>query len=174
MANEHQAVMESPPESHAGLYLTFALAEEMYGLEILAVQEIVQMVSITAVPRTPDFVRGVINLRGKVIPVIELRLKFGMESVEDTSQTCIVVVEVDMKGQAVTLGVVVDQVAEVIDVAADQVEPPPSFGASLDTAFIRGMGKVGQKVIMLLDIRRVLAGEELAMAAQMARTDEEA
>ena len=171
MPSEQQAVRELSSETHAGLYLTFTLAEEMYGLQILAVQEIIQMIPITAVPRTPDFVRGVINLRGKVIPVIDLRSKFDMDSVEDTEQTCIIVVEVASNDQAITMGVVVDEVAEVLDVAADQVEPPPSFGAAVDTTFILGMGKVDDKVIMLLDICRVLAGEELAMVGQMAQEE---
>ncbi len=171
MTSEEGAVKESSVEMHAGLYLTFALAEEMYGLPILAVQEIIQLVPITAVPRTPEFVRGVINLRGKVIPVVDLRRKFGMDSTEDTEETCIVVVEVDANGQALTMGVVVDEVAEVLDVAADQVEPAPTFGAAVDTTFIQGMGKVGDKVIMLLDIRRVLAGDELTAVGQIANSE---
>ncbi len=139
----------------------------MYGLGILAVQEIIQMAPITTVPRTPDFVRGVINLRGKVIPVVDLRRKFGMEATEDTDQSCIIVVEVGANGQAGTMGVVVDRVAEVLDVAADQIEPAPAFGAAVDTAYILGMGKVGESVIILLDIRRVLADGELAMVRQI-------
>ncbi len=171
MTSEEQTVMESPPDTHAGLYLTFALAEEMYGVEILAAQEIIQMVPITAVPRTPEFVRGVINLRGRVIPVVDLRRKFEMEPTDDTSQTCIVVVEAGADGHRTTMGIVVDQVAEVLDVTADQIEPPPALGAAVDTAFMHGMGKVGEEVVMLLDIRQVLAGGELAMLDQVARAE---
>ena len=136
---EEKQEMESLSETHAGLYLTFALAEEIYGVEILAVQEIMQMTSVTLVPRTPDFVRGVINLRGKVIPVVDLRLKFGMESIEDTTQSCIVVVDVVAQEQSMTMGIVVDRVAEVLDVTAEQIEAPPAFGAAFETNFIRGM-----------------------------------
>ena len=170
MTNKAETASESPPETQAGLYLTFALAEEAYGLQILAVQEIIQLTPITRVPRTPDFVRGVINLRGRVIPIVDLRRKFDMESVEDTEKSCIIVVEVAANDGAITIGVVVDQVAEVLNVAADQVEPPPAFGSAVDTAFIHGMGKVDDKVIMLLDIRRILAGDELDLVGQMERT----
>ena len=166
MASEQGVVVESGSEAHAGQYLTFALEEEMYGLQILAVQEIIQLVPITSVPRTPGYVRGVINLRGKVIPVVDLRSKFSMEATEDTSQTCIIVVEIDIRNQVVTVGIVVDRVAEVLEVAPDQVAPPPEFGAAVDTTFILAMGKVGDKVVMLLDIRRVLADGELTAVGE--------
>ncbi len=148
-------------KAKAGLYLTFELATETYGLEILKVQEIIGIMKVTSIPRTPDFVRGVINLRGKVIPVIDLRLKFGMESIENTDRTCIIVVQVSCGGKNITMGVCVDEVAEVMDISAGQVEPPPSFGTSLDTEFIMGMGKVGDNVIMLLDVDQVLSKQEL-------------
>ena len=173
MSSEEQTLNEKSSEIKAGLFLTFALGEEMYGLEILAVQEIIQMAPITVVPRTPEFVRGVINLRGKVIPVIDLRKKFEMETIEDTEHSCIIVVEVGSNRQPVIMGIVVDQVAEVLNVANDQVEPPPVFGTTVDTDFIQGMGKVHNKVIILLDIRRVLGGEELAMVNQMIQKDNE-
>ncbi len=168
MTNEEPTAEETPPKTQEGLYLTFVLAEEMYGVEILAVQEIIQMAPITVVPRTPDAVRGVINLRGKVIPVIDLRRKFGMEPAADSSQTCTVVVQVRSNGQSITLGVVVDQVAEVLNVAGDQVEAPPNFGTAVSTDFIQGMGKVDKKVVMLLDVDKVLASDELAAVSQMA------
>jgi len=158
-------------ESLEGLYLTFSLAEEVYGVEILAVQEIIQMVPTTAIPKTPEFVRGVVNLRGKVIPIIDLRIKFGMEAAEDTGQTCIVVVQVQSGGQPLTMGVVVDQVAEVLEVVAGQIEPPPSFGAAVDTDFLMGMGKVNSQVVMLLDIRRVLASDDMGAVADLARSE---
>ena len=155
-------------EALEGLYLTFSLAEEVYGLEILAVQEIIQLVPTTAIPKTPSYVRGVVNLRGKVIPVVDLRAKFGMDPVEDTGQTCIIVVQVAGAGRSTTMGVVVDRVAEVIEVSASQIEPPPSFGSAVDTDFLLGMGKVGDTVVMLLDIRRVLAAEELVSTVALA------
>jgi purine-binding chemotaxis protein CheW len=145
----------------AGKYLTFQLRKEVYGIEILKVQEIIGMMTVTRVPKTPDFVRGVINLRGKVIPVIELRRKFDFESQADTERTCIVVVQIAWNGTAVTMGLIVDEVSEVLNVAAEQIEPSPAFGAGVDTDFILGMGKIGQKVVMLLDVDKVLAAEEL-------------
>ena len=149
----------------AGKFLTFDLAEEEYGLEILRVREIIGMMEITPVPRTPDFVLGVVNLRGKVIPVADLRLKFGLPYKDPDERTCVIVVEVQNQGSTIQMGIVVDRVNEVVDVQADDVEPTPSFGASLDTAFILGMAKVGEKVKILLDIDRVLTSAEAAAMA---------
>jgi purine-binding chemotaxis protein CheW len=146
----------------AGKYLTFKLGAEEYGLEILKVQEIIKMMDITKVPRTPEFVRGVINLRGKVIPVVDLRLKFSMDSKETTDKTCVIVVQVAHGAGRVTMGTIVDEVSEVLDIAGEQIEPAPEFGTAVDTAFILGMGKVAKKVVMLLDIDRVLAAGEIA------------
>ncbi len=146
----------------AGKYLTFRLAEEGYGIEILKVQEIIGLMSITRIPKTPDFIRGVINLRGKVIPVIDLRLKFGLEKKENTEKTCIIVVQVEKSADTiVTMGIIVDEVSEVLDITAEQIEPPPSFGATVDTDFILGMGKASQKVVMLLDVDKVLSRNEI-------------
>ena len=145
----------------AGKYLTFKVANEEYGLEILKVQEIIGIMTVTRVPKMPDFVRGVINLRGKVIPVIDLRLKFGIESQEDTEKTCIIVVQITRDSSQVTTGVIVDEVSEVLDIEEDQVEDAPLFGESVNTDFILGMGKVGQKVVMFLDIDKVLSGGEI-------------
>ena len=155
----------------AGKYLTFKLGAEEYGLEILKVQEIIKMMDITRVPRTPAFVRGVINLRGKVIPVVDLRLKFCMESRENSDKTCVIVVQVAQPGAAsgsVTMGTLVDEVSEVLDITGDQIEPSPEFGTSVNTDFILGMGKVAKKVIMLLDIDKVLSSGELAAVAKVA------
>jgi purine-binding chemotaxis protein CheW len=143
----------------AGKYLTFQLGKEVYGIEILKVQEIIGMMPVTRVPKTPGYVRGVINLRGKVIPVVELRSKFGMETREDTERTCIVVVQVAWSGGTVTMGLLVDEVSEVLNVAGEQIEAPPSFGSDVDTDFILGMGKVAQKVVMLLDVDKALSGD---------------
>ena len=151
----------------AGKYLTFQLDKEIYGLEILKVQEIIGMMNVTSVPRTPDFVRGVINLRGKVIPVVDLRLKFSMETKEDTERTCIIVVQISAASQMVIMGIIVDEVSEVLDVKSEQIEPAPSFGGSVSTDFILAMGKVGQKVIMLLDVDRVLSGGEMQLVKQV-------
>ena len=153
----------------AGLYLTFELGPEVYGVEILKVQEIIGIMPVTQVPRTPDFVRGVINLRGKVIPVIDLRLKFGMEKREDTDRTCIIVVQVERGGVQVTMGLIVDEVSEVSDITAAQIEPPPSFGTEVNADFIMGMGKVGDVVVMLLDVDEVLAGADLTRIAEVVK-----
>jgi purine-binding chemotaxis protein CheW len=149
--------------SREGKYLTFVLGNEEYGLEILKVREIIGMMEITAVPQTPAFVKGVINLRGKVIPVVDLRLKFGMEEKEITEATCIIVVEVG----GVQMGIVVDTVSEVLDITEAQIEDPPRFGTQVDTDFILGMGKVENQVKILLDIERVLSSEELVMVAEI-------
>ena len=146
--------------SVAGKYLTFALDKEEYGLEILNVREIVGMMEITAVPQTPKFVKGVVNLRGKVIPVIDLRLKFAMAEVEHNDETCVIVVSV---GQ-VEMGVIVDRVLEVLDIPAESIENAPQFGVDVNTDFILGMGKVGDAVKVLLDIDKVLTAEELTDA----------
>lgn len=155
-------------ESLAGKFLTFMLKGETYGLEVLKVQEIMGMMSVTHIPRTPDFIRGVINLRGRVIPVLDLRLKFEMESTPDTERSCIIVLQVSHGQMHTTMGIIVDEVAEVVDVRADQIEATPSFGAGVDTGFILGIGKVGQKVVMLLDANQILSGaEEQEISAQI-------
>ena len=143
-------------------YLTFALGTEEYGLEILKVREIIGLMEITNVPRMPHFVRGVINLRGKIIPVIDLRLKFEMDAIEDTKETCIIVVDLG----STVMGIVVDRVSEVLDIGKAEIEPAPQFGVSVDTAFILGIGKTRGRVIMILDIRRVLTDEELSAISE--------
>lgn len=151
-----------------GKYLTFKLAEEEYGLEILKVQEIIQMQAVTKVPRTPDYVRGVINLRGKVIPVVDLRKKFGLESFEDTGKTCIIVVQIATSADtAIVMGIIIDEVREVLDIKAENIEETPSFGASINTDFILGMGKVNGNVKILLDIDKVLAVKEMIELQKM-------
>jgi purine-binding chemotaxis protein CheW len=152
---------ESRVNMSAGKYLTFKLGPESYGIGILKVQEIIGMMAVTRMPRTPAYVRGVVNLRGKVIPVLDLRLKFGMETRQDTERTCIIVVQLQSSGSMITMGIIVDEVSEVLDVAAEQIEPPPTFGVSVDVSFILGMGKVGQKVVLLLDADRILMRQEL-------------
>ncbi len=145
-----------------GKYLTFALASEEYGLEILKVREIIGYMEITAVPQTPDHVKGVINLRGQVIPVIDLRAKFGMETAEVTEETCIIVVEIAQGKQTFSTGIVVDHVQEVLDIAGEDIEETPQFGGNVNTDFILGMGKIENTVKILLDIDKVLAGEDLS------------
>lgn len=136
----------------SGKYLTFCLDNEEYGLEILKVREIIGLLPITTVPRTPEYIKGVINLRGKVIPVIDLRLKFAMLEAERTEETCIIVVNL---GQ-VEVGIIVDRVSEVRDIDGKDIDDPPSFGTCVDSSFILGMGKSDQRVSILLDITKVL------------------
>ena len=144
-----------------GKYLTFSLAGEEYGIGILKVKEIIGMMAITTVPRTPVFVKGVINLRGKVIPVVDLRLKFGMEEIACTERTCIIVVEIGGQAGPVLIGIVVDSVSEVLNIKAGDIENPPTFGARLDTDYILGMAKMNAGVRILLDIGKVLGEEGL-------------
>lgn len=152
----------APAVCRGGKYLTFALGREEYGLEILKVREIIGFMEITAVPRTPPYVKGVINLRGQVISVVDLRAKFAMPPAEKTEQTCIIVVEITARdGGRLSTGIIVDRVSEVLNIADDAIEPAPEFGAALDTRFILGMGKIAQSVKILLDIDRVLSAAEL-------------
>ncbi len=145
-----------------GKYLTFFLDQEEYGIGILKIKEIIGMMSITTVPRTPDYVKGVINLRGKVIPVVDLRLRFGMKAKAYNEKTCIIVVEIDSGDNAVVqLGVVVDSVSEVLNITEDKIEDAPSFGTSLNTRYILGMAKIEGSVKILLEIDKVLGQEEL-------------
>jgi purine-binding chemotaxis protein CheW len=146
-----------------GKFLTFVLWNEEYGLEILKVREIIGLLDITPVPQTPDFVKGVINLRGKVIPVVDLRLKFGMPPADYTKETCIIVVDVE----SLLMGIIVDTVSEVLDIKEGDIEPPPSFGQKVDVNFILGMGKIKKKVEILLNIDKVLSGRELRIVEQM-------
>lgn len=141
-----------------GKYLTVALDNGIYGIEILRVQEIIGVAKITRVPKSPDYVKGVINLRGKIIPVVDLRLKLGLPEKEHDDKTCFVVVNAQMGGQDLAIGVVVDTVLEVVDLQVSQLEPPPRFAAQVDTAYILGMAKIGEEVVTLLDIVTTLAG----------------
>ncbi len=154
-----------------GKYLTFALAQEEYGLEILKVREIIGYMEITAVPQTPAHVKGVINLRGQVIPVIDLRAKFGMETAEITEESCIIVVEITQGKRKFDTGIVVDHVQEVLDIAGEDIEAAPQFGASVNTDFILGMGKIGESVKILLDINKVLSGDDFTSLADSAEQD---
>jgi len=144
-----------------GKYLTFSLADEEYGIGILKIREIIGMMPITSVPQTPGFVKGVINLRGKVIPVIDLRLRFGMDDIEYTERTCIIVVEISGETGTVEIGIVVDSVSEVLNIKDEEIEDTPSFGTKLETDYILGMAKMEGGVKILLDIDCVLNEEEM-------------
>ena len=148
--------------AETGKYLTFGLGQEEYGLEILKVREIIGYMDITSVPQTPDYVMGVINLRGQVIPVVNLRLKFGMGSIDRTEETCIIVVEIDQEDQQISTGIIVDRVSEVLDISSQDIQESPEFGSKVDTEFILGMGKIGDTVKILLDIDKVISSALLS------------
>ena len=142
-------------------YLTFNLADEVFAVDVGRVREILEITSITKVPQTPDFMRGVINLRGSVVPVIDLRLKFGMTETERTVNTCIIVVEVTMDGETIVLGSLADSVQEVIEMEPAQIEAAPHIGTHLNTDFIKGMGKHDGRFVMILDIDQIFSAHEL-------------
>ena len=146
-----------------GKFLTFTLANEEYGIAILKVKEIIGMMPVTTIPRTPEFVKGVINLRGKVIPVIDLRLRFEMEAMDYTERTCIIVVEIDGPGGTVMVGIVVDSVSEVLTIKGDDMVDAPTFGIQLNTDYISGMAKTEEGVKILLDIDLVMTAEEISI-----------
>ena len=152
--------------ARGGKYLTFALGKEEYGLEILKVREIIGWLDITALPRTPSYVKGVVNLRGQVIVVVDLRAKFTMDAAVKTDQTCIIVVEIAHDGRKLSTGIIVDRVSEVLEIPGENIEDPPTFGTSVATDFILGMGKVGDAVKILLDIDKVLDGDTVARLAK--------
>ncbi len=146
-------------------YLTFLTGGEGYGLPVLKVREIMKVMEITAIPQVPAYVRGVINLRGKVIPVIDLRLKFGMPACDATDQTCIIVVEASASDRQAMMGLLVDGVSEVLNIQASEIEQPPAFGEGVRTDYMQGVAKVKGTVKILLDIDRVLTGHEFDMLA---------
>jgi purine-binding chemotaxis protein CheW len=143
-------------------YLTFKLADEIFAFDVAKVREILELTTITKVPQTPEFMRGVINLRGSVVPVIDLKLNFSMQRTEQTINTCIIVVEVNLHGEAIVLGVLADSVQEVVEMEPNLIEPAPKLGTKLNTEFIKGMGKVGENFVMILDIDKVFSAEELS------------
>jgi len=151
-----------------GKYLTFSMAGEEYGIGILKIKEIIGMMPVTTVPQTPDFVKGVINLRGKVIPVIDLRLRFGMEEKTYNERTCIIVVEIEGSNGTVLIGIVVDSVSEVLNIQAEDIEDTPTFGTRVDTTYIMGMAKMDGDIKILLDIDKVLNDQEIEALEQAA------
>ena len=144
-------------------YLTFSLGGEVFAIDVIKTREILNMSTITQVPQTPDYMLGVINLRSSVVPVIDMRLKFGMERIEQSVDSCIVVIEVKVDDEAITVGALVDSVQEVVDLDDAQIEPPPRLGTRLKTEFLRGMGNQNDNFIMILDIDKVFSSEELCL-----------
>lgn len=161
MSQSTTGARDAQRSASPGKYLTFGLGEEVYGLEILKVQEIIGLMRVTRVPGLPEVIRGVVNLRGKVIPVVDLRAKFGLDSKADTERTCIVVVRVVREGEAIVVGLIVDDVREVVAITEGQLEPVPRFSGNVETAFLLGMAKISPRVVMLLDVQQILSSSEL-------------
>ncbi len=157
------AAVDSAPQQ----YLTFTLGGEMFAVAILNVKEIIEYGTVTEIPMMPGFIRGVINLRGAVVPVIDLSCRFGGKSTQVARRTCIVIIELIQDDQKHDIGVMVDAVSEVLEISRADIEPPPSFGAKVRTDFIAGMGKVNGKFVIILDVARVLSVEEIAMLTQI-------
>jgi purine-binding chemotaxis protein CheW len=171
MSETAQGMEAIKKDRKEGKYLTFSLGKEEYGIGIQKIKEIIGLMTITPIPKTPEYYKGVINLRGKVIPVVDLRLRFGMASIEHTDRTCIIVVEVTGRSGNVVIGILVDAVSEVVNIRAQDIDEPPSFGKRVNTDFILGMGKMEEGVKILLDIDRVLSEEEIEALEKT--TDEE-
>ena len=157
-ATAQQAMLSEDPVQ----YLTFTLDGDAFATDIAQVREVLEFGTVTKVPRTPDYMCGVINLRGSVVPVVDLRLQFGMEATEPTVDTCVVIVEVTIDGEAVVLGALADSVQEVLEMKPDQLAPPPRIGTRVRTDFIQAMGRHGEQFVMILDMERVFSGDEIA------------
>jgi len=144
-------------------YLSFSLDDEDFAVDVSNVREVLDYTTITKIPRTPDFMKGIINLRGSVVPVVDMRVKFGMQEAEATLDTCIVVMEVELEGETTVIGAMADSVKEVLEIASDEIEPPPNIGTSLDIEFISGMGKHNEQFIIILDTHRIFSAAELGL-----------
>lgn len=153
-------------------YVTFALGEELFGVEVTRTREILSLTPVTKVPQTPDYLLGVINLRGQVVPVVDMRLKLGLTAGEETEDTCIIVVDVQVDGETITVGALADAVREVLDIHSDQIEPPPRLGTRLNTEFINGMGKVDEEFLILLNVDKVFSSDELSIVQDVRQVPE--
>ena len=161
--------MEATVAQNTLQLLTFTLDDELFAVEISRVREVLEYKGVTRIPRVPDFMRGVINLRGSVVPVVDLKIKFGIGSTKQTVSTCVIITEIDLGGEKIILGALADAVSEVIDLAGENIEPPPKIGTRLDTQFIRGMGKYNNDFVILLDIDRIFTEAELDAVTQPAK-----
>jgi purine-binding chemotaxis protein CheW len=167
-------MMDTQQTAIAAQFLTFKMGEETFAVEVTQVREVLELVPITKIPTAPPSMRGVINVRGSVVPVVNLRNKLEMEDAESTVDTCIVVLEIVLETESVVLGVLVDSVQEVIELLSDHIDPPPKMGTSLDTEFIKGIGREEECFIIILDTDRMFSGEELEVAQDAATEEEEA
>jgi len=163
--------MQATHDISSQQYVTFSLGEELFGVEVTRTREILSLTPVTKVPQTPDYLLGVINLRGQVVPVVDMRIKLGLPKGQETEDTCIIVVEVQFDGEAIVVGALADAVREVLEIRMDQIEPPPRLGTRLKTEFLTGMGKVDEQFIILLNIDRVFNSEDLAIVQDVGQTD---
>ena len=152
-------------------YVTFNLADELFGVEVSRAREILSLTPVTKVPQTPDYLLGVINLRGQVVPVVDMRLKLGLPAGEETEDTCIIVIEVQVDDEVLVVGALADAVREVMEIRDDQIEPPPRLGTKLNIEFINGMGKVDEQFMILLNIDRIFSGKELAVVQDASQSE---
>jgi purine-binding chemotaxis protein CheW len=159
-------------KSDAAQFLTFGLGDDVFAIDVTMAKEVLDFAEVTRVPQTPDYMLGVINLRGSVVPVIDMRLKFAMEDKEKTRDSCIIVVEVNVDGEAITVGALADSVQEVMDMDESQIEPPPRIGTKLNTEFIKGMGNLGDKFVIILDINKVFSADDLEFARNVGEENE--
>ncbi|PKN08076.1 MAG: chemotaxis protein CheW [Deltaproteobacteria bacterium HGW-Deltaproteobacteria-8] len=158
--------MAEPNATGSSQYLNFTLGKEVFALDISSVREVLELTVITKIPRTPDFMCGVINLRGHAVPVMDMRLKFGMPASQTTVDTCIIIVEVDFEGDRIIMGGKVDSVREVFDLTAEHIETAPRMGTSINTDYIKGIGKQDENFVIILDIGKVFSAAELALAKE--------
>jgi len=156
-------IMEDTKAMSSQQYVTFSLGDEFFGVEVIRAREILSVTPVTKVPQTPEYLLGVINLRGQVVPVIDMRLKLGLPVSEETEDTCVIVVEVQVDGEPIIVGALADAVREVLEIRTDQIEPAPRLGTRLKTEFISGMGKIDEQFLILLNIDRVFSSDELAI-----------
>ncbi|MDH3997938.1 MAG: chemotaxis protein CheW [Desulfuromonadales bacterium] len=163
--------MEENVAAESCQYVTFSLGEELFGVEVTRTREILSLTPVTKVPQTPEYLLGVINLRGQVVPVVDMRLKLNLEAGEETEDTCIIVVEVQVDGEPIIVGALADAVREVLEIRSDQIEPPPRLGTRLNTEFIKGMGKINDEFLILLDIDRVFNSDELALVQDVGEVE---
>jgi len=152
-------------------YLTFLAGEERFAIGILDVEELIEISSMTRVPMTPDFIRGVINLRGSVVPVVDLASRLGRDISDLTKRSCIVLVKISLESESQTIGMLVDEVNEILEISQEHIQPPPNFGTDIRTDFIKAMGRVDEEFIILLDINHVLSIEELSVIEQITNTE---
>jgi purine-binding chemotaxis protein CheW len=165
--------MSTKLETKINTYLTFRIGSEDFAVDVLKVREILELVKITQVPKTPEFMKGVINLRGSVVPVVDMHIKFGLKAEERTVDTCIIVMEVNIRDEVVVLGAIADMVKEVTDIDRDNIEPPPRIGTTVDVEFIEGIGKIGEDFVIMLDINKVFSEEDIKLVKSVGRLKEE-